>query len=189
MPNFRHLLVAVPVLAAAACGDNIDALRPADAPVPDAPAADAPKSDGAVDAPIDAAADSGAPIDANTDSAPPNDATGDAVLAKHTFIVRCVSPSCGTDYTIDDMQDPTLTLTRGSIYVFNIEVGDSHPFELRTQKRGEAGGQQYTDGVVGDQPMSKGELIFTVPLNAPDTLFYQCKNHDDMLGQIDITSR
>jgi len=74
--------------------------------------------------------------------------------------------------------DPELYLMRGYTYKFNNTVSGSHPFEIRTA----AGGSAYTPGISTDGDIT----IFTVPMDAPDTLYYQCTSHGVMLGTINI---
>lgn len=81
-------------------------------------------------------------------------------------------------------------LYRGGTYTFNLDASlAGHPFYLTTDNGTNfVAGQyvgEYTNGVVGSRNQS-GTLVFTVPQNAPDTLFYQCANHRPMRGAITI---
>ena len=97
-------------------------------------------------------------------------------------------------YTFGDNafgDNPTLTpLYRGGTYTFNLDASLSgHPFYLTTDNganyiSGNYVGE-YTDGVTGSRNES-GTLVFTVPSNAPDTLYYQCGIHGAMRGTINI---
>jgi len=81
-------------------------------------------------------------------------------------------------------------LYRGGTYTFNLDASVSgHPFYL-TQDDGTnwAQGQyidEYTNGVTGSRNES-GTLVFTVPNDAPDVLYYQCGNHSSMRGMLTI---
>ena len=81
-------------------------------------------------------------------------------------------------------------LYRGGTYTFNLDSSLSgHPFYL-TQDDGTnwAQGQyidEYTNGVTGSRNES-GTLVFTVPNDAPDVLYYQCGNHNPMRGMLTI---
>ena len=79
-------------------------------------------------------------------------------------------------------------LRRGGTYTFNISAS-GHPFYLTTDNGANfsAGTYfgEYTTGVTGSRTES-GTLTFTVPANAPDTLYYQCGNHSSMRGVITI---
>ena len=74
--------------------------------------------------------------------------------------------------------NPDLYVVRGQKYTFNKTVA-AHPFELR-----DSNGAQYTEGVVESQPIALGELNWTVPMDAPSTLSYQCTSHPQMNGTI-----
>ena len=79
-------------------------------------------------------------------------------------------------------------LYRGSTYTFNISAS-GHPFYITTDngtafQAGQYVGE-YTSGVTGSRTDS-GTLTFTVPSDAPDTLYYQCGNHSSMRGSIRI---
>lgn len=78
----------------------------------------------------------------------------------------------------DSADNPTLHLQRGLTYKFNINAVD-HPFEIRLSD----GGSAYSSGVTNNA-QNNGELIFTVPMNAPETLVYQCTVHSSMIGNI-----
>jgi hypothetical protein len=75
--------------------------------------------------------------------------------------------------------DPVLYLYRGFTYIFNNTTGSSHPFQIRVSN----GGAAYTSGVSGS---STGITQFTVPMNAPSTLYYQCTFHAGMGNTINI---
>ena len=75
--------------------------------------------------------------------------------------------------------DPVLYLNRGHTYIFVNTTGTTHPFEIRTSNNGSA----YTSGVSGSQ---SGTQVFTVPMNAPSTLYYQCTIHGGMGNTINI---
>ena len=75
--------------------------------------------------------------------------------------------------------DPDIFLFRGQTYNFDNQSG-GHPFEIRTS----SGGSAYSSGV----SQSGTVTTFTVPMNAPSTLYYQCTSHSSMLGTINISS-
>ena len=82
----------------------------------------------------------------------------------------------GVDETADN---PDLYLIRGQKYRFNNTTGSSHPFAIREA----SGGSAYSNGVTGSQ---NGIQFFTVPYDAPASLFYQCTIHSGMVGNIYI---
>ena len=95
-------------------------------------------------------------------------------------------------FYIDSILQADVTLYRGFTYTFDqsSSSNSAHPFRLSTTSDGtHGGGSQYTDGVTytGTQG-STGLLTFTVPLDAPDTLYYYCQNHGNMGGEISIQS-
>ena len=77
---------------------------------------------------------------------------------------------------------------RGGTYTININaVG--HPFYFTTDNgtnfvSGTYFGE-YTSGVTGSRT-DNGTITFTVPNDAPDTLYYQCGNHGVMRGAITV---
>jgi hypothetical protein len=77
---------------------------------------------------------------------------------------------------------------RGGTYTININaVG--HPLYFTTDNGTNfASGTyfgEYTDGVTGSRT-DNGTITFTVPNDAPDTLYYQCGNHAPMRGAITV---
>jgi hypothetical protein len=88
-------------------------------------------------------------------------------------------------YVINGMSNPTLTLTRGVTYVFNIEAS-GHPFFIKTSFT-TGTGNAYTNGVTGNGT-TVGTLTFAVPTNAPNQLFYHCSIHAAMGGTVNITN-
>ncbi len=86
----------------------------------------------------------------------------------------------------------TLTLRRESTYYFMQESGSNsgHPMHISTGASGQ-NSHVYTSGVTHLQdPYNAGTAgaytLFTVPAEAPDTLYYACKNHSHMGGQINV---
>ena len=79
-------------------------------------------------------------------------------------------------------------LYRGSTYTFNVDAA-GHPFYFTTDDGTNHGANayvgEYTLGVTGSRT-DVGQITFTVPNDAPDTLFYQCGIHQSMRGQITI---
>jgi len=87
--------------------------------------------------------------------------------------------------------NPTLgPMYKGSTYTFVLDASiSSHPFYLTTDDGTNyvAGSyvDEYTSGVTGSRNTS-GTVVFVVPQDAPDTLYYQCGNHSAMRGTINI---
>ena len=89
--------------------------------------------------------------------------------------------------SINGAANPTLTLTRGQTYVFNV-TAIGHPFWITTARgAGDTESNAFSDGVTGNGA-SPGTLTFVVPATAPATLFYQCAFHDPMGGTLLIIS-
>lgn len=80
--------------------------------------------------------------------------------------------------------DPTLYVMRGMTYAFDNSVqGGAHPF--RIQSTSGLSGSAYTDGQTGS---GSSVLYWTVPMDAPSTLYYQCTLHSLMNGTITVVS-
>ena len=76
--------------------------------------------------------------------------------------------------------NPTLYLARGKTYKFGVNAS-GHPFQIRVS----SGGAAYSDGVTNNGAQV-GDIIFTVPMNAPNSLVYQCTIPSGMVGNIVI---
>ena len=80
--------------------------------------------------------------------------------------------------------DPTLYVMRGMTYAFdNSTLGGAHPFRIQSTQG--LSGTAYTAGQTGS---GTSVLYFTVPMDAPSTLYYQCTVHAAMNGQINVVS-
>jgi len=90
----------------------------------------------------------------------------------------------GLDGTVND---PTLTLSRGHTYVFeNRNSANAHPFYIKTSIANGGTQDAYNTGVTNNGGAGGTEIIFTVPHDAPDLLYYQCSSHSSMNGQLKI---
>ena len=88
-----------------------------------------------------------------------------------------------TAYSVNGVNNPTLTLQRGLTYTFAVSsIG--HPFDIKTNST-TGSGDRYLPGVTG-QGVTSGTLTFAVPTNAPNSLFYHCEVHAAMVGIINI---
>ena len=118
-----------------------------------------------------------------------------AAHAQTTFQVAVVpntdhpNPSARFEvYAIDGVQGQELTLTRGQTYVFQMNgVPAIHPFYVSTSADG-AGAGEFTDGVTNSRATGNEQLTFTVPMTAPDLLYYQCANHSRMGWRLNIVN-
>jgi plastocyanin len=100
-------------------------------------------------------------------------------------ITWIITESGSSDYVFSgpgiqsgNTNDPVLYLYKGTTYKF-INNATAHPFAFRVSN----GGADYTNGVSGSQT---GTQTFTVPMNAPSTLYYQCTIHSGMGNVINI---
>ena len=84
---------------------------------------------------------------------------------------------------LNNSSNPNFTLKRGETYEFSINT-PGHPFFIKVaQTLGT--GETFDDGV-SNNGASTGTVTFTVPANAPDTLFYICEFHSSMTGTFTI---
>ena len=108
--------------------------------------------------------------------------------------LRYVLGASGTDhYTFTGkglngaVNDPTLTLSRGHTYIFeNRNSSGAHPFYIKTSIANGGTNDAYNTGVTNNGGAGGTEIVFTVPHDAPDVLYYQCSSHINMAGQIKI---
>ena len=84
--------------------------------------------------------------------------------------------------------DPTLYLIRGQTYKFVNNTG-GHPFRIQTDGPTVGGGTTYDDGVTNQDAGNGVTLTFVVPMDAPDTLYYQCTAHTNMFGTINVITQ
>ena len=95
-----------------------------------------------------------------------------------------VTNSGTTSYQIDFQSNPTLTLARGNTYVFNITLTGVYPFWIKTALS-LGTGDAYNSGVLRNGS-SFGLVTFTVPQDAPDTLYYVSENQTNLRGTINV---
>jgi hypothetical protein len=85
--------------------------------------------------------------------------------------------------TLSDAENIGLTLVRGETYTFNINA-NGHPFLIKTVQ-GNTTGNAYNSGVTNNGTQT-GSITFTVPMDAPAVLYYNCQFHSSMTGMITI---
>ena len=95
-----------------------------------------------------------------------------------------------SDYTFNGpgfssaTNDPTIYVQRGFTYAFdNSTNGGAHPFRIQSSQG--LSGTPYTAGQTGS---GTSVLYWTVPMDAPSTLYYQCTIHAAMQGTINVVS-
>ena len=81
--------------------------------------------------------------------------------------------------------NPDLYLQRGLTYHFVVNAS-GHPFYINTTNT-TGTGSAYNTGVTNNGTQS-GTIKFTVPMDAPNTLHYNCQYHSSMNGPIYITN-
>jgi Leucine-rich repeat (LRR) protein len=87
-------------------------------------------------------------------------------------------------YYIDNNETPAIYLTRGKVYKFVYPASNQIKFST-TIDGTHGGGVEYTDGITIDTV--ENELLFAVPLDAPESLFYYGSTAD-MGGGVLVTS-
>lgn len=95
-----------------------------------------------------------------------------------------------SDYTFNGpgfstaTNDPTIYVQRGFTYAFdNSTNGGAHPFRIQSSQG--LSGTPYTAGQTGS---GTSVLYWTIPMDAPSTLYYQCTIHAAMQGTINVVS-
>ena len=79
--------------------------------------------------------------------------------------------------------DPTINLIRGKTYEFEVN-SPGHPFWIKTtQSTGSS--DLVTDGITNNGA-SDGKITYTVPMDGPNTLYYNCQFHGSMTGTINL---
>ena len=67
-----------------------------------------------------------------------------------------------------------------------IEIVVAHPFYIKTSIANGGTNDAYNTGVTNNGGAGGTEIVFTVPHDAPDILYYQCSSHSSMAGQLKI---
>ena len=118
--------------------------------------------------------------------------------------IDSVGPSAVVEYAVENLakgaynfthreneNNPILTLYRGNTYKFDVNA-KGHPFWIMTEpykSKVSLDGSTSTifDTGVTNNGADYGTVTFTVPTTgAPNTLYYQCGNHDAMYGILQI---
>ena len=80
--------------------------------------------------------------------------------------------------------DPDIHLVRGQRYIFH-NRSSGHPFRIQSTANGSTG-TQYNTGVTNNDGAAPTDIVFDVPQDAPNILFYQCTAHTAMGGRLII---
>ena len=84
---------------------------------------------------------------------------------------------------LNNAANTNFTFKRGATYRFNI-AATGHPFLIKSVQ-GAGTNNQYNNGVINNGT-ENGVVTFTVPQDAPNTLYYNCEFHGSMTGVISI---
>lgn len=112
-----------------------------------------------------------------------NFGTGNGQTVSYDVVNSGATAYVFTGEGLNNSSNPDLTLKRGSTYTFNV-TAPGHPFLIKSVQ-GTGTGNTFNDGVTNNGAVS-GTVTFTVPANAPDTLFYNCEFHLSMTGTLNI---
>ena len=109
--------------------------------------------------------------------------------AKEPIATYTVDAVTNKEYEIEGggiakAENPTLTLKRGETYEFVIKAY-GHPFFIKTEKV-PGKDKTYDAGVTNNGASEDVVLTFSVPMDAPDVLYYVCQFHKMMSGELKI---
>lgn len=113
------------------------------------------------------------------------DASGNIIASSITLANENVDTTTPADFTITKSvndfvfstlgTNPTITLTRARTYIFDLNLSDlTFGIYGENQTSLYSENLRHSDGTSGSaaQGKSSGRLVFTVPVSAPDTLYY-----------------
>ena len=100
----------------------------------------------------------------------------------------------GGKFVIDGTSQATISLARGSTYVFNVADNSvsGHPLQFSTTSDGtHNSGSAYTTGVTvsGTAGQANATVTIAVASDAPDLLYYYCSSHSGMGGRVDVVDQ
>ncbi|WAX22846.1 hypothetical protein [Synechococcus phage S-M1] len=114
----------------------------------------------------------------------------DWVVTRSPIVWWEINANGSSDYTFSGpgfpttQNDPTIYVQRGFTYAFDNSVqGGAHPFRIQSTQG--LAGTPYTSGQSGS---GSSVLYWTVPMDAPAILYYQCTIHAAMNGTINVVS-
>jgi hypothetical protein len=91
-----------------------------------------------------------------------------------------------TNYVINGLSNPTLTVIRGIRYRFDVTAA-GQPFFIQTTAGAYSPGNLYTNGVTGNGTAS-GSIVWDIPFDGPSTLYYASQNSANLIGTINVTT-
>ena len=121
------------------------------------------------------------------------DSVGTGAVAEYTVNAYPDDGSTARAYDfphLENERNPELTVYRGNTYKFNVDA-QGHPLWIMTEpyksqlSTDGSTSTLYTSGVTNNGA-DQGTVTFTIPTDAPDTLYYQCGNHDSMYGILNV---
>jgi hypothetical protein len=101
-------------------------------------------------------------------------------------ITYTITNSGASAYNINGAANPTLSVIRGHRYILNVNAS-GHPFWIQTVSGAYSSGNVYSGGVTNGGA-AVGTIIWEVPFDAPDNLYYVCQNHSSMAGSITVSN-
>ena len=122
------------------------------------------------------------------------DSVGPSAVAEYNVEIAEDDGSSARAYGFphrENERNPILKLYRGNTYKFNLNV-KGHPFWIMTEPYKSKVSEDGSTSTIFDTGVTNngadyGTVTFTVPTTgAPDTLYYQCGNHDAMYGILQI---
>ena len=97
-----------------------------------------------------------------------------------TYTVTVHNPGSGNIFRIDGVNNPVITMKRGSTYIFNLAdaTNATHPLRIKS----DSGGEQTT--TVSGTPGQAGATVTYQPAypSAPSDLRYYCSSHGNAMG-------
>ena len=82
--------------------------------------------------------------------------------------------------------NPDLTLYKGLTYTFQISTYPDYPFWIKTAPSTGTADAYAGTGLSANGITSFTTITFSVPADAPDTLYYNCGVHSTMAGTIEV---
>jgi hypothetical protein len=89
-------------------------------------------------------------------------------------------------FVVNGVQGKSLVVVRGKTYKFWVHTNPMHDFYLTLEPMGWGTGT-LTDGVKGNFTY-RGVITFTPSATTPDTVYYGCRNHQYMGGEIHVVN-
>jgi hypothetical protein len=113
---------------------------------------------------------------------------GTTAYNKNFYQITIANDGTQNRYYFGGIKTPTLNFYEVQTFTFvkSDSTNNTHPIRFSTTADGtHGGGVEYTEGVtvLGVPGVAGSYVKFKVPTNAP-TLYYYCKNHSGMGGQI-----